>query len=106
MEKAKITPDLITRHGITPEEYARILKILGREPNITELGMFSVMWSEHCSYKNSRPVLKIFSAPSPSPLPLGERGRVRGAGALLVGPGEENAGILDIGDGLAVCFKI
>ncbi len=50
-----VTPDVIARHGITPEEYERIKTILGREPNITELGIFSVMWSEHCSYKNSRP---------------------------------------------------
>ena len=57
----KITPEIIKAHGITTDEYSRILKILGREPNITELGMFSVMWSEHCSYKNSKPILKLFS---------------------------------------------
>ncbi len=87
----KITPELIARHGLTEEEYQRILSILGREPNRTELGMFSVMWSEHCSYKNSRPVLKLFPT-------QGEK--------LLVKAGEENAGIIDIGGGLAICFKI
>jgi phosphoribosylformylglycinamidine synthase subunit PurL len=87
----KIDSKIIAAHGITSDEYDRILKILGREPNITELGMFSVMWSEHCSYKNSKPVLKTFPT----------------SGAkLLVKAGEENAGIVDIGDGLAICFKI
>lgn len=90
-ESIKITPELIARHGITPEEYQRIVKILGREPNITELGIFSVMWSEHCSYKNSKPILKLFPTQGPK---------------LLVKAGEENAGIVDIGDGLAICFKI
>src|SRR5436190_9311329 len=87
----KLTEEIIARHGITPEEYKKILSLLGREPNITELGMFSVMWSEHCSYKNSKPVLKTFPT--------------QGA-KLLVKAGEENAGIVDIGDGLAICFKI
>ncbi len=87
----KITSEIIARHGITEEEYERIVKILGRDPNITELGMFSVMWSEHCSYKNSRPVLKTFPTQGPK---------------LLVKAGEENAGIVDIGGGHAVCFKI
>ncbi len=87
----KITQELIAKHGITPAEYENIKKILGREPNINELGMFSVMWSEHCSYKNSRPVLKTFPT--------------QGA-KLLVKAGEENAGIVDIGIGLAICFKI
>ncbi len=87
----KITPELIAAHGITPEEYEKIIKILGREPNLTELGIFSVMWSEHCSYKNSKPILKLFPTQGPR---------------LLVRAGEENAGIVDIGDGLAVCFKI
>ena len=86
-----ITPDVIARHGITPEEYERIKTILGREPNITELGIFSVMWSEHCSYKNSRPELKK--------LP-------RDGDFILVKAGEENAGIVDIGDGWAIAFKI
>ncbi len=92
-----ITSELIAAHGITPEEYARIQGILGRDPNITELGMFSVMWSEHCSYKNSKPILKLFSKMNAA-LPHQEN--------LLVKPGQENAGIVDIGDGLAVCFKI
>src|SRR5258706_10921166 len=86
-----VTPELVAKHGITPEEYGRIQKILGREPNITELGIFSVMWSEHCSYKNSKPELKKFPRTAPF---------------ILVGAGEENAGIIDIGDGLALAFKI
>src|SRR5881396_547190 len=86
-----ITPELVTQHGLTPEEFQRICEILGREPNYTELGIFSVMWSEHCSYKSSRPLLKQFPTRSPS---------------ILVGAGEENAGIIDIGDGLAIAFKI
>ncbi len=91
MQDPVITPDLIKQHGLTPEEYGRIKDILGREPNYTELGIFSVMWSEHCSYKNSRPLLKTFPTKSPK---------------ILVGAGEENAGIIDIGDGLAIAFKI
>jgi len=86
-----VTPKLVQQHGLTPEEYERIQRILGREPNYTELGIFSVMWSEHCSYKNSRPLLKLFPTKSPK---------------ILVGAGEENAGIIDIGDGLAIAFKI
>jgi phosphoribosylformylglycinamidine synthase II len=86
-----ITPELIQKHGLTPEEYQRIISILGRDPNYTELGIFSVMWSEHCSYKNTRPLLKNFPTRSPK---------------ILVGAGEENAGIIDIGDGLAIAFKI
>ncbi len=90
--ETKITPELVKAHGITDAEYASIKKILGgREPNITELGMFSVMWSEHCSYKNSKPILKTLPTKGPN---------------LLVRAGEENAGIVDIGDGLAICFKI
>src|SRR5438094_4516271 len=85
-----LTTALIASHGLTPEEYQKILKILGREPTYTELGVFSVMWSEHCSYKSSRHYLKL--------LPT-ERPRV------LQGPGE-NAGVVDIGDGLAVAFKM
>src|SRR5512140_742298 len=91
VEDVKITPEVIAAHGITPDEYDRIVKTLGREPNITELGMYSVMWSEHCSYKNTKPVLKTFPTSGPQ---------------LLVRAGEENAGIVDIGDGLAICFKI
>jgi len=91
MKEPAITPEIIDRHGITPEEYQRIRGILGRDPNFTELGIFSVMWSEHCSYKNSRPELKKFPV-------TGER--------ILVKAGEENAGVLDVGDGWAVAFKI
>lgn len=90
-ESLAITSELLASHGITEEEYQRILRILGREPNLVELGMFGVMWSEHCSYKNSKPVLKLFPVEGPR---------------LLVKAGEENAGILDIGDGVAICFKI
>jgi phosphoribosylformylglycinamidine synthase len=89
--EAAITPDIIAKHGITEEEYERIKKILGREPNLTELGIFSVMWSEHCSYKNTRPELKKFPRDAPF---------------ILVKAGEENAGIVDIGDGWAIAFKI
>ncbi len=91
MNEPAITPELVARHNLTPDEYERVLQILGRAPTYTELGIFSVMWSEHCSYKNTRPLLKT--------LPT------KGAG-ILVGAGEENAGIIDIGDGLAVAFKI
>ncbi|HYY69574.1 MAG TPA: phosphoribosylformylglycinamidine synthase subunit PurL, partial [Terriglobales bacterium] len=85
-----ITAEMIQEHGLSPEEYQRILKWLGREPTITELGIFSVMWSEHCSYKSSRILLKR--------LPTHSR-------RVLQGPGE-NAGIIDIGDGWACAFKI
>ena len=91
MTEPAITPELVAKHNLTPEEYARILEILGRPPTYTELGIFSVMWSEHCSYKNTRPLLKTFPTRSPR---------------VLVGAGEENAGILDIGDGLAIAFKM
>jgi phosphoribosylformylglycinamidine synthase II len=86
-----ITPELVAEHNLTPEEYEGILELLGRAPNYTELGIFSVMWSEHCSYKNTRALLKGFPTESPR---------------VLVAAGEENAGILDIGDGLAISFKI
>ncbi|MGA3315433.1 MAG: phosphoribosylformylglycinamidine synthase subunit PurL [Candidatus Korobacteraceae bacterium] len=85
-----ITPEVLRDHGISPEEYDRILKSLGREPSFTELGIFSVMWSEHCSYKSSRVHLKR--------LPTHSRRVVQGPG--------ENAGIIDIGDGWACAFKI
>src|SRR5512136_1722272 len=92
MTDPQITPELVQKHGLTPEEYGRIREILGgREPSYTELGIFSVMWSEHCSYKNTRPLLKTFPTKSRR---------------ILVGAGEENAGIVDIGDGLAIAFKI
>jgi phosphoribosylformylglycinamidine synthase subunit PurL len=87
---AEITPQLLRDHGITPEEYERIHKSLGRVPTLTELGIFSVMWSEHCSYKSSRVHLKRL--PTRSKL-------------VVQGPGE-NAGIIDIGDGWACAFKI
>ncbi len=86
-----ITPEVIAKHGLTPDEYERIEKILGRAPNFTELGIFSVMWSEHCSYKNSRKELKKFPTSGAN---------------ILVKAGEENAGVVDIGDGWAVAFKI
>ena len=86
-----ITPEIIAKHGITPDEYERIREILGRDPNFTELGVFSVMWSEHCSYKNSKLELKKFPT-------TGAR--------VLVKAGEENAGVIDIGDGWAVAFKM
>jgi phosphoribosylformylglycinamidine synthase II len=86
-----VTPNLVAEHGLTPEEFERIKNILGREPNFTELGIFSVMWSEHCSYKNSRKELKKFPTTGPN---------------ILVKAGEENAGVVDIGDGWAIAFKI
>ncbi len=86
----KITPEVVKDHGITPEEYQKIIRLLGREPSMTELGIFSVMWSEHCSYKSSRVHLKRL--PTRSKL-------------VMQGPGE-NAGIIDIGDGWACAFKI
>ena len=85
-----ITQDLIAQHNLTGEEYQKILNILGREPNLTELGMFSVMWSEHCSYKSSRVHLKKLPTTGPR---------------VVQGPGE-NAGAVDIGDGLCVVFKM
>jgi phosphoribosylformylglycinamidine synthase len=90
MSEPTITPEIIAQHNLTEEEYERVKQLLGREPNFTELGIFSVMWSEHCSYKSSRVHLK----------------RLPTEGACLVqGPGE-NAGIVDIGDGWCVAFKI
>jgi phosphoribosylformylglycinamidine synthase len=91
MSEPLITPELVQKHNLTPEEYEKLKAVLGREPSYTELGIFSVMWSEHCSYKNTRPLLKTFPTKSPK---------------ILVGAGEENAGIIDIGDGLAIAFKI
>jgi len=89
-EPEKITLELVRTHGLTEEEYEKIKEILSREPNFTEFGIFSVMWSEHCSYKSSKPVLKLFPT-------SGEN--------ILVKAGEENAGVIDIGDGLAVVMK-
>ncbi|HJZ77868.1 MAG TPA: phosphoribosylformylglycinamidine synthase subunit PurL [Vicinamibacterales bacterium] len=85
-----IDPQVLERHGIKPEEYERIVAFLGREPNLTELGIFSVMWSEHCSYKSSRVHLRTLPTDGPQ---------------VLQGPGE-NAGAIDIGAGLAAVFKI
>lgn len=89
-QHTKITPQVIKDHGLTVEEYERIVNSIKREPNITELGIFSVMWSEHCSYKSSKIYLKTFPTQGP---------------AILQGPGE-NAGIINIGDGLALSFKM
>src|SRR5260370_36262981 len=86
-----VTLELVKDHGLTSEEFERIKKILGRDPNFTELGIFSVMWSEHCSYKNSRNELKKFPTTGPN---------------VLVRAGEENAGVVDIGDGWAIAFKM
>ena len=85
----KITNDIVKEHGLSNDEYKLILEILGREPNYDELGVFSVMWSEHCSYKSSIKMIKT--------LP-------RSGGRLLVDAGEENAGLVDIGDNLAISF--
>ena len=85
-----ITPELVDDHGLSPEEYARIVAAVGRELTYTELGLFSALWSEHCGYKNSRPLLRQLPTKAPW---------------VLQGPGE-NAGVIDIGDGYAIAFKI
>lgn len=85
-----ITPEQIKSHGLSSEEYQKILSLIGREPTLTELGIFSVMWSEHCSYKSSRIHLKKFPTKGPQ---------------VIQGPGE-NAGVIDIGDGQAIAFKM
>ncbi|MBX6365445.1 MAG: phosphoribosylformylglycinamidine synthase subunit PurL [Gemmatimonadetes bacterium] len=85
-----MTPEIVREHGLSEDEYRLILDILGREPTWTELGVFSALWSEHCGYKNSKPLLRGFPTSAPW---------------VLQGPGE-NAGVIDIGDGLAVAFKI
>ena len=85
-----ITPEIVAQHGLSPEEYERVLHALGREPNLVELGIFSVMWSEHCSYKSSRIHLKKLPTEAPW---------------VICGPGE-NAGVIDIGDGQAAIFKM
>jgi phosphoribosylformylglycinamidine synthase subunit PurL len=87
---ARITPEIVRQHGLTEEEYRRIVGHLGRDPNLVELGVFSAMWSEHCSYKSSRRFLKHLPTKGPR---------------VLQGPGE-NAGVVDVGDGLAVAFKM
>jgi phosphoribosylformylglycinamidine synthase subunit PurL len=85
-----ITPELVAQHGLKPDEYERILKLIGRVPSFTELGIFSAMWNEHCSYKSSR--IHLRTLPTKAPW-------------VIQGPGE-NAGVIDIGDGLAVVFKM
>jgi phosphoribosylformylglycinamidine synthase len=90
MSTGQITPEVITAHQLSTAEYQKILSLLGREPSLTELGIFSVMWSEHCSYKSTRVHLKKLPTESAH---------------VLQGPGE-NAGIIDIGDGIAIAFKI
>ena len=85
-----ITPEIIAQHNLTPEEYAKIVAVMGREPNFTELGIFSVMWSEHCSYKSSRVHL----------------GRLPTSGPRVIVPPGENAGVVDIGDDWCVAFKV
>ena len=90
MQTVEITPEIVAEHGLTPDEYQIILDRLGRAPNLNELGIFSVMWSEHCSYKSSRRHLGKF-------LTSGDK--------VIQGPGE-NAGVIDIGDGDAIIFKM
>ena len=90
MAQPAITPEVIEEHGFSEEEYKRVKEIMGREPNFTELGVFSVMWSEHCSYKSSRVHLK----------------RLPTTGERVVVPPGENAGVVDIGDGWCVAFKV
>ncbi len=90
MNQPQITPELVASHGLKPDEYERILKLIGRVPTFTELGIFSAMWNEHCSYKSSR--LHLRGLPTKAPW-------------VIQGPGE-NAGVIDIGDGQAVVFKM
>ena len=85
-----ITPELVAEHGLSADEYRLLLAVLGREPSLTELGIFSVMWSEHCSYKSSRVWLKKLPTTGPQ---------------VIQGPGE-NAGVVDLGDGQAAVFKM
>src|SRR5436305_9180666 len=86
----RITPELVAEHGLKPDEYERILQLIGREPTLTELGIFSAMWNEHCSYKSSKIHLRTLPTT---------------AAHVIQGPGE-NAGVIDIGEGLAVVFKM
>jgi phosphoribosylformylglycinamidine synthase subunit PurL len=90
INEKEITPELVKQHNLTEEEYAKVLEILGRTPTITELGIFSAMWSEHCSYKSTKKWLKTMHTTAPW---------------VICGPGE-NAGVIDIGDGQAVIFKM
>jgi phosphoribosylformylglycinamidine synthase len=87
---APITPELVDDHGLKPDEYRRILDLIGREPTLTELGIFSAMWNEHCSYKSSKRWLRTLPTTGP---------------VVIQGPGE-NAGVIDIGDGLVAVFKM
>ncbi len=91
MPEPLVTAELAAEHGLEPEEYEQIRSVLGRDPSYTELGVFSVMWSEHCSYKNSIVLLKTL--PKEGPM-------------MLAKAGEENAGVVDWGGGLAIVFKI
>lgn len=86
----EITPEVVADHGLTAEEYQKVLRIMGREPTFTELGVFSAMWSEHCGYKNSKRLLRLLPTQAPW---------------VIQGPGE-NAGVIDVGDGYALAFKI
>ncbi|HEX8686844.1 MAG TPA: AIR synthase related protein, partial [Pyrinomonadaceae bacterium] len=90
MNPETITPEVVAAHNLTPEEFERIRELLGREPTFVELGVFSVMWSEHCSYKSSRTHLKR--------LPTG--------GERVIVPPGENAGVVDVGDGWCAAFKV
>src|SRR2546428_205918 len=90
MNEPQITPELVASHGLKPDEYERILKLIGRVPSFTELGIFSAMWNEHCSYKSSK--IHLRTLPTKAPW-------------VIQGPGE-NAGVIDIGDGLAAVFKM
>ena len=86
----EITDALVSAHGLKPDEYARILELIGRRPTLTELGIFSAMWNEHCSYKSSKKWLRTLPTTGPQ---------------VICGPGE-NAGVIDIGDGQALVFKM
>ena len=90
MPDVPITPALVAEHGLSADEYARIERVMGRAPNLTELGVFSAMWNEHCSYKSSRVWLRKLPTEAPW---------------VICGPGE-NAGVVDIGDGQAAVFKM
>ncbi|MFV2038371.1 MAG: phosphoribosylformylglycinamidine synthase II, partial [Paracoccaceae bacterium] len=90
MSEPEITDDLIAAHGLKPDEYAEIIRLLNRTPSFTELGIFSAMWNEHCSYKSSKKWLRTLPTTGPQ---------------VICGPGE-NAGVVDIGDGQAVVFKM
>ena len=89
-EERPVTADQVAEHGLSADEHRRMVEIMGRVPNLLELGIFSVMWSEHCSYKSSKKWLKTLPTEAPQ---------------VLYGPGE-NAGVVDIGGGLAAIFKI